>query len=346
MKAANLSKLVPVKTGKKIKILIIRLKAIGDAILTSAVFRNLRRIYPDCKIDVIVYTYVQDVYKNNPYINKLIILKRKNLSKLVFYFKSFFRRYDIIIDSIDNPTSAAIALFTHAKIKIGGKNKRNLFYTHRIKITERMYNAKRHLKLLEPLGLKDFSDYMPELFIDGNDNRTAEILLSSMGLKNKKLIGIFASAKYITRKYIPEYFAGLAEMIAKNSNYKILFLFGKGDIETLRIILKTLTVKKNIYFAPPDISIGELGGLIKRLNYFITSDTGPKHIATGLNIPTLTIFGATHAQDWNPPDLIRFPIIKNNIKCSPCNKNKCDSLKCMKELYPEDVFKRIKKIIL
>ncbi len=332
--------------GKKVRILIIRLKAIGDAILTSAVFRNLKRIYPDCKIDVILYTYVQDVYKNNPYINKLIILKRKNLNKLIFYFKSLFRRYDIIIDFIDNPTSAAIALFTRAKIKIGGKNKRNLFYTHRIKIIERMYNAQRHLKLLEPLGLKDFSDYMPELFIDDQDDKTAEILISNLGLKNKKLIGIFASAKYITRKYIPEHFAGLAELIVKNSKYKILFLFGKGDTETLRTILKTLTVKKNIYFAPPDISIGELGGLIKRLNYFITNNTGPKHMATGLDIPTLTIIGATHGKDWNPPDLIRFPIIQNDIECSPCDRTKCDSLKCIKELYPEAVFKKIKKIIL
>ncbi|HEC93141.1 MAG TPA: glycosyltransferase family 9 protein, partial [Candidatus Atribacteria bacterium] len=277
--------------------------------------------------------------------DKIIIIKRKNFHKFAFYIKSIFRKYDIIIDYINNPTSTIIAFFTKSKIKIGTKNKRNIFYTHRLEIRERCYNAIKNLKMLRPLGLTDFSDYMPEFFVNKEDKEKAELFLKNTGIAHKKLVGIFASAKYITRKYIPEHFAKLAELIVENSNYRVLFLFGKDDIQTLERIKNSLKIEKDIYFAPLSLSIGELAAFMEKTKFIITTDTGPKHIAVALGIPTLTIFSATNPEDWNPPDLDKFPIIRKEIDCIGCNKLTCDSLRCMKELSPEEIFEVAKRFI-
>jgi len=178
------------QSKKRLKILIIRLKPVGDTILISSVFRNLKRIYPDSIIDIVVYPSAADAIGDNPYINRTIILKRKNLPKLIFYFKMIFSHYDMTIDFINNPTSTLIALFTGAKIKIGNRNLRNFFYTHRVNYDKIVYSPIRSLSLLQPLGLNDFSDFMPEFFIKKSDKKQSENILKNKKIKKlDKLVG-------------------------------------------------------------------------------------------------------------------------------------------------------------
>ncbi|MBU1077070.1 MAG: glycosyltransferase family 9 protein [Spirochaetes bacterium] len=332
------------KKLKKIKILIIRLKPIGDTILISPVFRNLKKLYPQCEIDLIIYPFAYDAIKNNPHVDKIIILKRSLLPKLVFYFRSFFKYYHVIIDYINNPTSTMIALFTHAKVKIGNRTKRNFFYNFRIRSDKREYSSIRCLRLLEPLGLKDMKDHLPEMFLDEKDRITADRLLIGLKIKDP-IIAIFVSAKYPTRQYTSENFARLGELIINKANQNVLFLFGKDDNGSLYTVQRLLIHQKNVFFISPQITIGELGALLSKARYLITNDTGPKHMATALGVPTLTIFGATDDQIWNLPDTKKNPVIRKKLSCAPCNKLTCPlgTLACMKDLAPEDVFKAFQK---
>ncbi len=334
------------KKYKKLKILIIRLKPIGDTILISPVFRNLKKLFPNVCIEVIIYPFVYDVIKNNPHVDKITILKRSNLHKLIFYIKSFFKHYHVIIDYINNPTSTLISLFSHSKYRIGCRTSRNFFYNYRIKFKKEEYSSIRCIKLLEPLGLQKFDDYMPEFFEDEKDKNTIKNLWIGLKIPDK-IIGIFVSAKYPSKQYISKYFADLAEIIIKKTDYNVLFLFGKDDNKSFFTIQKRLLSNNKVYFISPNISIGELGCIISKCNYFITNDAGPKHIATAVNIPTLTIFSATNEKVWNPPDFKKFPIIRNKTKCSPCDKKNCitGTFECMSELKPEEIFKNFFKLI-
>lgn len=333
------------KKQKKVKVLIIRLKPIGDTVLISPVFRNLKKLFPQASIDIIIYPFVVDAVKNNPYIDNVIILKRKNIPKINFYFKSLFKHYDIIIDYINNPTSVLIAQFTRAKIRIGNKTKRNFFYNYRIVSDKKEYSSIRCLRLLEPLGLQDTKDYMPEFYIDQKDKDTVERLYKTFNIK-KPLITIFASAKYPTRQYSPENMANLGELIIKKTKNNLLFLFGKNDLQTFYIIHKQLKQYPQVHFFSPDITIGELSASIANSDILITNDTGPKHIATALKIPTLTIFSATDEEVWNPPDPKTAVTIRKKLDCAPCNKLICSkgSLECMKKLNPEEVFTAFQKM--
>lgn len=334
------------KAQQKVKILILRLKPVGDTILISAAFRNLKMMYPQAEIDVVVYPSVFDVIKNNPYLNKIHVIKRTNLSKLVFYIKSFFRSYDVIIDFINNPTSTMIAFFSHAKVIIGAKNNRNFFYSHRLEFVENDYSAIHCLKMLRPLGLMNYDDYMPELFVDTKDKQFIKQLFKEKKIK-KPMVGIFASAKYPTKKYTSMHFVTLGRMITQKTKFQVVYLFGNDDHESYQVIYQNLANKKNIHFIIPDISIGELSALISQLDFLITNDTGPKHIGTAFNIPTLTIFSVTNPKVWNPPDLTRFPYVCCDINCAPCEKQVCpkEKMDCMENLAPEKVFNAFQKAV-
>lgn len=333
------------KKQKTVKILIIRLKPVGDTVLISPVFRHLKRLYPQAQIHVVIYSFVYDVLRNNPHVDKIIVIKRNNWSRLFFYLKCLFQFYDIIIDFINTPTSMLISLFTHARVRIGRKKKRNFFYTYQIDSREKKYSPLLSLKLLQPLGLTDVNDYLPELHIDKKAELIAANLLNGMKIV-KPVVGLFVSAKYPSRQYPAEHFARLGLLISEKTNRSVVFLFGKDDLDSLRTIQKIVRDRERIYFITPAITIGELAAVIARLDFFITNDTGPKHIATALNIPTLTIFSATDEKVWNPPDLKRFPVIRHKLKCAPCDKLECPqgTLQCMTDLKPEEVFKLFQRV--
>ena len=295
------------KEQKSIRILILRLKPVGDTVLISAVLRNLKRLFPQAEIDVVVYPFVVDLIKNNPYIDNVVVLDRTLKGRLLFYLKSLTRRYDVIIDYINNPTSTAIALLTRAKYRIGNATRRNAFYSHRITKKHAAYSAIRCLRALEPLGLSNFDDYQPELFIDDESQELADKYIMKECGDSRPVIGIFASSKYQKRQYSLEYSAQVGKMIAERYHVTVLYLFGKDDIESYNAIDKVAGNHERIILGSTDVPLSELSGQIKRLSFFISNDTGPKHIATAFNVPTLCIYKTTSKIIWNHPDQERFP---------------------------------------
>ena len=185
----------------KPRFLILRLKPIGDTVLLSPVFRNIRKLYPDAIIDVVVYPFVHDVIRHNPYVDNVIVLKRTNRAKLAFYVRSLFRRYDVVIDYINNPTSRAIALFTRSKAAIGNERAPHFIYDYRLTNREAIYSSIRCLKKLEPIGLSTFDDYRPEVFIGGEDLGKVRQFFDGMG-GERKTAGIFASAKSVSYTHL------------------------------------------------------------------------------------------------------------------------------------------------
>lgn len=297
------------KNQKTVKILIIRLKPVGDTILISPVFRNLKKLFPNATIDVVIYPFVLDMIKHNPYVDNVIVVNRTFFGRLVYYLKCFTYRYDVIIDYINNPVSINIALLTRAKYRFGNAIPRNFFFSHRNTKKLVAYSAIRCLKLLEPLGLTDFDDYRPELFISDDDKQRADSYIDKNCDTSKPIIGIFASSKYQKRLYSPHYFARVAMMITERHNVTALFLFGKDDFEIFDIIHEEIKQNERIVLGQTDTPLGELSGQIARLSFMFSCDTGPKHIAHALDIPTLTIYKATNYLIWNPPDLDRFPVM-------------------------------------
>jgi heptosyltransferase III len=294
---------------KTVRILILRLKPVGDTILISPVFRNLKRLFPTAVIDVVVYPFVAGVVKNNPYVDNVIVLERTMTGQLGFYLRSLSRRYDVIIDYINNPVSTAIALFTRARYRIGNRTRRNFFYSHRLENKTLEYSAIRCLRALEPLGLTSFDDYRPELVIDRADQEAADRYIGETCGSSRRIVGIFCSAKYRERLYSPAYLARIGRMIAKNFPVTVMFLFGKDDIESYDTIRREAGNGEHIVITPTDVPLGQLCGLIARLSFFLTSEAGPKHIATAYDVPTLAIYKATNPRVWNFPDLDRYPAI-------------------------------------
>lgn len=100
-------------------ILIIKLRGIGDVILSTVVFENLREYFPNAKIDYLTEKPSNIILDKLPFLSEIILLTEKVLwQDLNKYFRSV-EKYDLVLDFFSNPSTALITYFSGAKYKAG-----------------------------------------------------------------------------------------------------------------------------------------------------------------------------------------------------------------------------------
>ncbi|KAA6233784.1 glycosyltransferase family 9 protein [Campylobacter sp. LR264d] len=153
---------------------------------------------------------------------------------------------------------------------------------------------------------------------------------------NEKILGINPGAKYgSAKRWNSEYFATLATYF---KDYKILIFGIKSELELCNDIENLLKKEnKNVLNLCGKTSIKELCEHISSLDFFITNDSGPMHIATVYKIKTLVLFGPTNFKQTSPFNNENAKIIHLNLPCMPCMKRTCPLKhhKCMQDLTPD-----------
>ena len=139
------------------KILITRLKFIGDIVLTTSLIKTLKMNFPSSKIYYMAEKEASTLLARNPDLSGLIPLdfSMSNLEYLKFIFRLRKHKFDIVIDLFGNPRSALLAYLSGAKVRIGGDFKgRGKLFTHRISETGKRQNQiDYHLGFVERFGV-------------------------------------------------------------------------------------------------------------------------------------------------------------------------------------------------
>ena len=118
------------------KILVVRFKQMGDAILATPVCNTFRKTFPDAEIDFVCYEHVAPIFKEDKNFNTITItnkVKNNAFRYLWEVWKITRKKYDIIIDLVSTPKSEFFTLFSGAKYKIGRYNKKRVFWGYETK---------------------------------------------------------------------------------------------------------------------------------------------------------------------------------------------------------------------
>ncbi len=149
------------------KILIIQTASLGDVILATPVVEKIHNSFPESKIDFLLKYGYQDIFKEHPFIHRVIVWdksekKYHHLKELIQVIRE--RKYDTVINIQRFASSGLITVLSGAKTKIGfNKNPFSLFFTKSVKhelnnIGIGLHEADRNLKLVEDLT-KDLKKY-------------------------------------------------------------------------------------------------------------------------------------------------------------------------------------------
>jgi heptosyltransferase I len=329
------------------KIVIIKLSSLGDIVQAMVVLQFIKKINHEIVIDWVVENKFKDLLIDHPDINQIHILnlqkakKKKSINQAFQELKKLrkIEEYDVAIDMQGLLKSALVTKFIKAKIKVGFDKK-----SLREPIASLFYNKKFSIEYSKNIIIRNFSLAMfaMESIIEVDDLfRKSSFLFSSnkyphkLVENNKKNILLFIGASFDSKCYPPEKLIELMQNLDANyftiwSNEKENLIVNKmqSSIESITILNK--------------MNLGELISVVEKMDLVIGPDTGPTHIAWGLNIPSITLFGPTPAyrncfiSDKNK-------VIESDSKVNPFRIDKSDF--SIKNIKVDDIVKMSEKLL-
>ncbi len=280
------------------KILVIRLREIGDTILLTPMIRQLKQLYPGATLDVVCEDRNAPVLMHNPNIERHHRLSRKaNAWKFLRFANQLRReRYDLVVDSQSMPKTAFLTRLTGGKSRLGFKNRwlRNrLCYTAPFVKNRLQYTAISNLQLLQDPRV-DLADEWLEVYADAESERVAASTLQLV--YGQPIIAINPVTRFVQRQWTFDGYANIADRLSE-LGYRTIMLYGPGEREMANQVAQRMKHPCLIDYPMP--SLLELRCILSKCEMYIGNDGGPKHLAISSGIPTVTIFG--HSPDpWTP----------------------------------------------
>lgn len=314
------------------KILIIALSGIGDALMFTPALKLLKKNLPDAEIDALVmYKGAQEIFASNENLNNVIhfdFIGKGFLSSFKFLIK-LRKKYDASVNVYPSNRKEynLINYLIGAKQRAGAvylrKDKVNLGFLNNIRVVENdsVHNVQTNIKLCEALvGKKLHEEPQLDFSLSKEDIRVADSFLSDAGIIENELVigfhpGCATLKNHIKRRWEPEKFAELGKKLINNHSAKIL-IFGGPDENELKEQIKSIINSEKVHIVNAE-SLTKSSAIMKRCNFFVTNDSSQMHIAAALGLKVIAIIGPTN-QYYIHPWKTEHQIVTLNLDCSPC----------------------------
>lgn len=350
------------------KILVIALSGIGDALMFTPALKLLRNDFPDAQIDTLVmFGGARDLYERLPYVDNVIhfnFMIEGYLRSLKFVL-SLRGKYDASINVYPsnrkeyNIISSLIGAHKRLGVRYLRADLINMGFLNNLTITENddLHNVEENIKLIELLSDKKHNNKESLDFpVCDEDVVFSEEFFNSLSVgSNELLIGFHAGCSvlknHINRRWAPQKFAELAKLLIDDYNARI-FIFGGPDEEELKKnIVKQINSDRAI--AVQTGNLGQTAAVMKRINIFITNDSSLMHVASALQLKTVVIIGPTNI-NYIRPWQTEHKISSLSLDCAPCfvyspkplTCTRKDKLyKCVKDLNVDRVLDDVKSFL-
>jgi heptosyltransferase-2 len=332
------------------KILIIQTAFLGDVILCTPLIKATRKLFPDSFISFLLIPETKNILENNPHLNEVIVYDKKGQEKGL---KSFFkvveeirkRDFDLALIPHRYLRNALLAYLAKIPQRIGfDKSTGSFLFTQKVTYQSNWHEVDRNLSLLGDFNC-NLQDKTPELFPGSEDFSCASKLFQDSGIReNDKIVGIAAGSMWATKRWLPERFAEVSDLLIKEAGAKVIFLGSKED-EKLCSEIASLMEEKPAVLAGKT-TILQSAAIMSMCKVILSNDSAPVHIASAMKKPVVAIFGSTIPEFGFAPYGKGNIIIEKKMECRPCGihgKNKCPQkhFKCMNEITTREVFEAL-----
>ena len=337
-------------------ILVINLMQIGDLMLTTPVLGALRKAYPEARLTLLADSRWHDLVECNPHVDTCLFMDKKGADKGTLRLLAFVRRvrklkFDLVINLHRNERSSAIAALSGAPRIVGySKPPWSLLFDKVMKnpslarrdgnrrIPGTQHQVHSHMAVLrEALGIAQPEDVGLTLCLSEAAVQQAEELWQQEFTPADKVIAFNIGASWETKRWLTEYFAQAADMLAAKG-YHIAFFGGPMDKDIVAKCCQQMEYKDSglVHIFTGKVSLAVLAGLLRRCVLMLTTDSGPMHIGVAMNVPIVTMFGASPVPGFYPYDG-RSVLVKTPEACHPCGIHQCQragegNLACMKNI--------------
>ncbi len=322
-------------------VLVIRPRYVGDVCLTLPVLANLQRMVPHAALHYLIEEEAAPLLAEDPRLTRVWIASRRAgaLTQARLYAELNAARFDLVLDLFCNPRTALWTAATRARWRVGypGKRLRSAAYNIMVR-TDATSAIRFHLASLEALGWET-EDAVPDLRLTDGELKAAWNHLTERGVPaGTSLVGLHPGARFPTRRWASEDFVALGKtVLAKRPRSWLLVFAGPGEEELARSIASGNASPRAV--AITQVALRRVAALVRRCQALVGGDSGPIHVSAAVGTPTIGIFGRNLPEMFFPyPESAGHRAVYARVWCSPCHRNECDHLSCLRAISPEWVW--------
>ena len=321
------------------RILVIRPGGIGDAVLIVPALRALKERFPDASISVLAEKRNAGAFTLYRQVDHLLLYD--NPSELLSVLRGGF---DLVIDSEQwHRLSAVIARLVRAPLSIGfATNNRKRLFSHQVAYSHDDYELMSFLNLLAPLGISATAPVVPFLSVPEQASLRAKELL--VPVERRPLLVLFPGASISERRWGAERFRQLAAHLSLRG-LAVVVVGGEDDAEEGDHIVRGCG---GLNLAGKT-SLAESAAVIANSLLLVSGDSGVLHIAVGLGVPTVSLFGPGIQAKWAPKGEGHV-VLNKRLECSPCTRfgttPPCPiGVRCLTEIGVQEVVSSVQRVL-
>jgi predicted lipopolysaccharide heptosyltransferase III len=309
------------------KVLVVRLRSIGDTVLATPSLFALKRFLPNAEVDILVEDWVAPVLDEHPCINKVIMIKRDSLAaraRVAGQIRA--THYDVVYNLHGGTTATLLTRATGARHRVGYSSYQySNLHNHQSPSSSELWKQPKTHSVEQQLALLGWtgipvSDRPPtQLAVTTKALATVDSRLRQAGLDGKKIALIHPAAAFATKQWAAENFARVTAFLA-DAGFASVAIAGPNETK----VVNDLTSNSTARIVTFNLTLPEVSALAARSQLFVGNDSGIAHIATAIGTPSVVIFGSSNIAHWQPWNHAPAEVVFEEMPCQPCHGYFCE----------------------
>jgi lipopolysaccharide heptosyltransferase II len=335
------------RRGMRLRILVTRLRYLGDVILTTPAVAALKERYPGAEIDYAVERPYADILERNPALSRIVRLSR-NARRAPGEVAEIRRLgYVACIDLFSNPRSALLLFLAGIPIRAGGaRGIRRGLYTHRYTVPPETRSAVLHHVEAMKIFDADGGDTLPRVYLAPDEVDAGRGILAQeagSGTAGNRIVAMHPGGTWQAKRWPAGSFAKLAILVRELLGARVVVVTGPGEEAIAgRVGAEARGAARVLPFRP----LREIASILAASDAVVANDGGIMHLAVAAGRPTVAVFGPTEPDIWFPYEgKGPFALVSRRMACAPCHRHECERVACLEGIEPGEVLDRLRQVL-
>jgi predicted lipopolysaccharide heptosyltransferase III len=309
------------------KVLLVRLRSIGDTVLATPSILALKRFLPNVTVDILVEDWVAPLLNNHPHVDNVVVLERGGFMARARVARELrAANYDVVYNLHGGTTATFLTRATGARHRVGFETYQYAqLHNHQAPSPlllwgqQKTHSVEQQLALLGWTGVPVTDRPRTQLGIATEATAKINQLLAQAGLTGRKIALIHPAAAFATKQWATENFARVAEAVSERG-FDPVAIAAPNEKELLEKLRAEASAKITIF----DLSLPEVTALAAQSQLFVGNDSGIAHIAAAVGTPAVVIFGSSNIAHWRPWNSAPAEVVYEEMSCQPCHGYFCE----------------------